>query len=69
MTELTYGETIKVGDKVKVGKGLHNVIKVTKNHSYVHLNKMSTLELPSVYSSTFKNSDEIDQTIYEVYRE
>lgn len=68
MTELNYGEKIEVGDKVKTGKGFSEVIKVTKEHSYVHINKMATLELPAVYSPEFKNSDEIDQTAYEVYR-
>lgn len=68
MTELNYGYPIQVGDKVKVGKGFHDVIKVTKEHSYVHINKRATLELPAIYSQEFKNSDEIDQTSYEVYR-
>lgn len=67
MTELNYGETIKVGDLVSVGKGLHPVSRTDSNFCYVRINKYSTIRLPIVYDEEFKNSDELDDTRYMVY--
>lgn len=68
MTELSYGEIIKKGDKVKTGKGFHEVIKTDQSFCYVQMNKRATLRMPAVYDKEFKNTDEVDDTTYTVYR-
>lgn len=69
MKELRFGKCIRVGDRVKVGNGFHKVTKIDENYCYVQLNKRSTLRLPLIYSEEFKSMDELDETVYVVYRD
>lgn len=69
MKELNYGATIQVGDYVSVNGKMSKVSKVKGDYCYVRVNRCCTLELPLVYSAEFKDTDNIDETVYTVYRE
>ena len=56
MKELSYGETIKVGDKIISND---KVFIVTEVDEFVHARRKNvTLILPLVYSEEFKGPDE-----------
>ena len=68
MKELHCGDEIVVGDMVTIGKGLYKVVKVDSKFCYVRVNRFTSMRFPNVYSDDFKNTDDIDKAVYNVYR-
>lgn len=68
MKELDYGEKIRVGDKVFTMGGLHDVVGTDNNFCYVRVNRYTSIRLPNVYSKEFKDSNDIDNEEYPVFR-
>ena len=68
MRELSYGEKIKLGDKVLINGKYRNVVHIDKDYVLVKINARSFIQFPKTYSEEFKKKDDIDETSYVVYR-
>lgn len=68
MKELSYGEEIKLGDKVLINGKYRNVVHIDKDCSLVKINSRTFIQFPKTYSEEFKKKDDVDETSYVVYR-